>query len=189
MRAYTERWPLACGALRLIALTGLRRGEAYGLRWREIDLERSCVRLVDSKTGRSARPLGIAAIEHLRSLPKRHDEFVFPGRSGGSADLKKQVAALFDAAGLKDARGHDLRRTLASLAADLGYSDATIGELIGHAKRGVTERFYIRPLDAALVAAADEVSGQIAVSLDGQKSRPTIPCAPPPTPPLLVSAS
>jgi integrase len=169
LRAHAERWPAACGALRLIALTGLRRGEAYGLRWREIDFDGSCLRLTDSKTGRSTRPIGKAAIDHLRLLPKLHDEFVFPGRCGGGADLKKQIAALFDAAGLKDARGHDLRRTLASLAAEAGYSDATIGELIGHAKRGVTERYYIRRLDAALIAAADKVSARIAASLDGRK--------------------
>jgi len=170
LRAHAERWPLTCGALRLIALTGLRRGEAYGLRWREIDFDSSCLRLTDSKSGRSTRPIGNAAIEHLRSLPKLHDEFIFPGRGGGgSADLKKQIAALFDSAGLKDARGHDLRRTLASLAADLGYSDATIGELLGHAKRGVTERYYIRRPDAALIAAADRVAKRIAASLDQQK--------------------
>ena len=32
-------------------------------------------------------------------------------------------------AGLRDARSHDLRRTFGSIAADEGYSDATIAEL------------------------------------------------------------
>jgi integrase len=77
------------------------------------------------------------------------------------------IAAIFDTAGLKDARSHDLRRTFASIAADEGYSDATIGELLGHARRGVTARHYIRRPDAALVAAADKVSARIAVALDG----------------------
>ena len=63
--------------------------------------------------------------------------WVFPNWKGnGSADLKKSIAALFDAAGLFDARSHDLRRTYGSIAANLGYSDATIGELLGHARRG-----------------------------------------------------
>jgi Phage integrase family len=84
-------------------------------------------------------------------------------------DLKKQISALFDAAGLHDARGHDLRRTFASLAADEGYGDATIGELLGHARRGVTARHYIRRPDAALVAAADRVAERIAASLDERK--------------------
>ena len=76
-----------------------------------------------------------------------------------------------------DVRSHDLRRTFASIAADEGYSDA-IGELLGHARRGVTARHYIRRPDAALVAAADRVSGLIAAALDSEadnvvKLRPT----------------
>lgn len=161
---------MACAALRLIALTGLRRGEAYGLRWSEVDLDGSCLRLADLKTGRSMRAIGATAVRHLRSILRLHDELVFPSRSGaGPADLKKQISALFDAAGLHDARGHDLRRTFASLAADEGYGDATIGELLGHARRGVTARHYIRRPDAALVAAADRVAERIAASIDERK--------------------
>jgi integrase len=160
--------PMACAALRLIALTGLRRGEAYGLRWSEVDLDSDCLRLAESKTGRSMRAIGRAAVQHLRSVPRLHDELVFPGKPGtGPADLKKQIAAIFDAAGLNDARGHDLRRTFASVAADEGYSDATIGELLGHARRGVTARHYIRRPDYALVAAADKVAARIGAAMNG----------------------
>jgi hypothetical protein len=53
------------------------------------------------------------------------------------------------------------------VAADEGYGDATIGELLGHARRGVTQRHYIRRSDAALVAAADRVSKRIAAALKG----------------------
>src|SRR5262249_24609907 len=66
----------------------------------------------------------------------------------GSADFKKTIAALFNAAGLHDARSHDLRRTFGSIAADEGYGDSTISELLGHARRGVTARHYIRRTDA-----------------------------------------
>src|SRR6202035_919458 len=91
---------------------------------------------------------------------------VFPNRSGiGRADLKASLAALFDAAGLKDARSHDVRRTFGSIAADEGYGDATVAELLGHSRRGVTQRHYIRRPDAALVAAADRVSRHIAKAL------------------------
>ena len=79
--------------------------------------------------------------------------------------MKASIAELFDAAGLKDARSHDLRRTFGSIAADEGYSDATIGELLGHSRRGVTQRHYIRRPDAALIAAADRISAHIAAAL------------------------
>jgi Phage integrase family len=110
-----------------------------------------------------------AASDHLSALPKLHDEFVFPNRDGsGSADLKKAIAALFDDAGLKDARSHDLRRTFASIAAELGYGDATIAELLGHARRGVTERHYVGRPDAVLIEAASRTGQLIAAALDGK---------------------
>ena len=57
---------------------------------------------------------------------------MFPNRDGtGRAELKGSIAALFDTAGLKDARSHDLRRTFGSIAADQGYGDATVAELLG----------------------------------------------------------
>jgi integrase len=160
--------PNAAAPVYLIALTGMRREEACGLRWSEIDWAGSCVRLEGTKTGRSVRPLGRAALELLRSVPRSSEQWVFPNRTGtGSADLKKSIAAFFDAAGIHDARSHDLRRTFASIAADEGYSDSSIGDLLGHARRGVIARHYIRRPDAALVGAADRVSARIVRALQG----------------------
>jgi len=158
--------PMPTAALRLIALTGLRREEACGLRWSEIDMPGGCLRLETTKTGRSTRPIGKPARDLLQSLPRLSDEWVFPNHGGsGRAELKASIAALFDAAGLKDARSHDLRRTFGSIAADEGYGDATVAELLGHSRRGVTRRHYIRRPDAALIAAADRVSRRIAKAM------------------------
>jgi hypothetical protein len=71
---------------------------------------------------------------------------------------------------LKDARSHDLRRTFASVAAELGYGDATIAELIGHARCGVTERHYVRRPDAVLIEAASRTAQLIAAALDGMNA-------------------
>jgi hypothetical protein len=45
----------------------------------------------------------------------------------------------------------------AIVAADLGYAEATIGALLGHAAGTVTGR-YTHILDAVLIAAADQVA-------------------------------
>src|SRR5215472_2104755 len=168
---------MAATATKLIALTGLRRKEATGLRWSEIDLPGYCLRLEKTKTGRSMRPIGESARELLRSLPRLSEEWVFPNCYGtGSADLKASVAKLFDAAGLTDARSRDLRRSFGSIAADEGYGDATIAELLGHSRRGVTQRYYIRRPDAALVAVADRVSRRIAKALGaGDQTADVVP--------------
>jgi integrase len=172
MKVAEAKSPAAAAAVRMIALTGMRREEACGLRWSEVDTGAPCLRLERTKTGRSMRPIGSAAIAVLNDLRKvkTSDTWVFPNRGNtGSADLKNAIAAIFDAAGLKDSRAQELRRTFASIAAAEGYSDSTIGELLGHARRGVTSRHYIRRPDAALVAAADRASAVIASAL----SRPT----------------
>jgi integrase len=169
LEANATALPGAVAALRLIVLTGLRREEVCGLRWAEVDLPGSCLRLENTKTGRSVRPIGSTAKDVLRSITKVSDKWVFPNnRDTGSADFKKTIAALFNAAGLHDARSHDLRRTFGSIAADEGYGDSTISELLGHARRGVTARHYIRRPDAALIAAADCVCSRIAAALDGK---------------------
>jgi hypothetical protein len=160
--------PMPVAAIRLIALTGLRREEACALRWSEIEISGACLRLEATKTGRSTRPIGKAARDLLQSFPQLSAVWVFPNRGDtGRADLKSSIAALFEAAGLADARSHDLRRTFGSIAADEGYGDATIGELLGHARRGVTQRYYIRRPDVALIAAADRVARRIAGAMGG----------------------
>lgn len=169
LKANATTMPGPALALRLIALTGLRREEVCGLRWAEIDLAGSCLRLENTKTGRSVRPIGSAAKETLQAIPKASDKWVFPNSGDkGSADFKKTIATIFNSAGLNDARSHDLRRTFGSIAADEGYSDSTIGDLLGHARRGVTAQHYIRRPDAALVAAADRVCSRIMTALDGK---------------------
>ena len=52
---------------------------------------------------------------------------------------------------------HSLRHSFASLAADLGYGDAAIAGLIGHARGGVTARYTHRS-DEVLLKVADEVA-------------------------------
>src|SRR5262249_42366819 len=69
----------AAAAVRLIALTGLRRQEACGLRWAEIDDSARCIRLDASKTGRSIRPIGTKAralVQLLRSSSRLSDVWV-----------------------------------------------------------------------------------------------------------------
>ncbi|MDX2101595.1 MAG: site-specific integrase [Alphaproteobacteria bacterium] len=159
--------PDAACVTRLIALTGLRLSEAAGLRWSEIDAPSNCLRLEETKTGRSIRPVGPTVLAFLQSLPRRHEDWVFPNRSKtGPIDPKKTIARLFNQAGMRDARAHDLRRTFASTAANLGYGDATIAELLGHSARGVTARHYIRRADAALVSASEASARFIVALLD-----------------------
>ena len=153
--------PSAIVVCRLLATTGLRPGEAASLRWSEIDLAAQTILLGDSKTGRSTRPLGRAAVRLIEGIVRTSDEWLFPATRGvGSATFKKPLVQLLERAGI-DATPKALRSTFASVAGDIGFSGGTIGDMLGHARQGVTERHYIRRVNSVLIAAANEVSEAI----------------------------
>lgn len=155
----------------LLAVTGCRLGEIAGLRRGEIDLGGSCLRLGDTKTGKSVRPIGSWVVEKLRSLPvEGGTDWVFPARSGDGhyQGTKREVVKIFAAANITNATCHTLRHSFATIASSLEYSDVTIGGLLGHKGRTVTSR-YVHRVDASLVAAAEAVSARIvsAMGMDG----------------------
>jgi integrase len=158
----------AIEAIKLLAITGCRRGEIMRLRWSEIDLHGHCLRLTDTKEGRSIRPLGQSAIDLISRLPKKGG-FVLPGGSPDRAftGLAKAWRRFIERTAMSELTPHGLRHAYASVACDLGYAEPTIAALLGHATRTMTGR-YIHHLDAALIAAADAVSGRIADALDGR---------------------
>jgi integrase len=125
---------------------------------------RALSRLRPQRSG-EARPVGKPASDLLKGIERGSSEYVFGGR-----ELKGQLAKVFVAAGLHDARCHDLRRTYASTAAELGDGDATIAELLGHSRRGVTERHYVRRPDAVLVEAASRTGELIDKRLAGRQA-------------------
>jgi hypothetical protein len=149
--------------------------------WPEIDCTGHCIRR-DTKNGIWTRPVGQPVREYLKLLAQTRtsNTWVFPNRNGaGGAGVKKKAANLFDAAGLTDARSRDLRRTFSTIADDEGYSEATIGMLIGDSPRGIVRKHYIQKPDQALIAAADRISSRIAAALDG---KPVSEPDPPPSP-------
>jgi integrase len=164
-------WPPAIAALNFLALTGWRSGEVLGLRWRDIDLVRRVAFLSDTKTGRSLRPLSHAAIDILKSMTRNSDsDLVFSASRPGvvMSGFKRHAKRIIAAAGLpSDITPHVLRHSFASVANDLGLSDATIGMMIGHKGRSITTSRYVHGADAVLLAAADQVADKI-ISLMGE---------------------
>ena len=117
----------------------------------------------DTKTGRSVRPLGSAAVEVIKGLPEHGSTHLFPAPRLSDrpyAGMKRYYRMLFGEAGLPDVTPHILRHSFASVGADLGFADSTIGACLGHAGRGVTSR-YTHVLDRVLIQAADKISAEI----------------------------
>jgi integrase len=152
--------------VRLLIMTGARRGEIEALKWREIDMERRSIVLSAerSKTGARRIPLSKAAIDTLCDLPQS-GPYVFPAQRENSASgytqaLPRVWSLIRKEAGLEDLRLHDLRHSFASFAAESGASLQLIGKALGHTQIKTTERYaHLRddPLQAMVDLIGDRV--------------------------------
>lgn len=167
----------AANIIRLLLLTGARRGEVQGARWADIDLDGSVWTKPGATTKQKAEhrvPLSSAAVElltEIRAAAKAKAEkdkaemspYVFPGRGGEAhrVEIKGDWADICTAAALTSVRMHDLRHTYASVLASSGASLPLIGALLGHTQPATTHR-YAHLLDDPLRAATERVSDAIA---------------------------
>lgn len=169
------RYETAAEISRVIALTGCRRGEVIKLARQEADTTASCLRLEDTKEGKSVRPIGLPAVEALETrLEATTGTYLFPGQGEDNAFgcFPKHWKKLVADTPLADVTPHVLRHSFASIANDLGFTEVTIAALVGHAKGSVTGK-YIHTLDTALIMAADTISGYIQGLLDGIEFKQT----------------
>ncbi len=147
--------------IRLLLLTGCRKGEIVHLRWSEIDGD--TIHLADSKTGPRAVLLNREA-QAIIGRQRRLGLFVFPSLADPSrprsADLSlwKKVRR---EAGIEDVRLHDLRHTFASHAVMQGVPLPVLARLMGHSGTRMTLR-YAHVADREMEAAAERVGRAIA---------------------------
>ena len=171
--AREAKWPEAVAAIRLLALTGCRRGEVLNLRWR--DIGENAIVLPESKTGPRSVPLGEAARAVIEALPgpRDPDASLFP-RFAGSRHAHRLVGcwhAVCDDAKLGKVRLHDLRHTAASHAAMSGENLPLVGKLLGH-RRHETTAGYAHLADGHLVETAEKVGSLIADAMNLQVVSP-----------------
>ena len=172
----------------LLALTGMRRGEACGLRWSDCDLEqgRIAVRralvpvartllVTEPKTARGRRSIALdertvavlqALAEHQaaeREAAKSWTEtgLVFTGKDGRALPPNSVSRCFMRAAKqakLPAIRLHDLRHSHATLALRAGIHPKVVSERLGHATVAITLDTYSH----AIPALQEEAAGRIA---------------------------
>ena len=154
-------YPQATAIIRLLLLTGCRKGEIVSLKWRFY--REGKLFLPDSKSGPRTVWLSSAAREILDGLPRK-SVWVFPSaRTDGcvAAELVGQVWRCVRAeAGLSDVRLHDLRHTYASIAMAQGETVLTIGRLLGHRDPETTLK-YTHLADSTVRDAVDVVGAAL----------------------------
>jgi integrase len=160
-------------------MLGLRPGELTGLRWVDVDLgagvlavrgsmkiERSTLRLGETKTPRSRRTLTIpaAVLTALEGHRRRQLEekmrarktwvdtgLVFTTEIGtpqDPANLRREFAKLTDKAGLGRWTPNELRHSTASLLSAAGVRLEVIADILGHTSTRMLEQHYrhqVRP--------------------------------------------
>ena len=143
--------PAAADAIRFIALTGARKGEASNLKWAYVNLQTAMVTIPPRahKTGsRTGKPRLIALPAAAQAIIARQpeggpDDYVFsPAKGEGAISLSKPWAKLHKEAGLPAGFGlHGLRHTLASHLAMEGASNVELMQTLGHKQISTTLRY------------------------------------------------
>jgi integrase len=167
----------AADALRLITLTGARRGEILNLRGRHLDLARQRLVLAphEHKAGRrTGRPkivsLPAAAVTILRTRVAagiKPDDLVFKSsKPGAPISLKKPWARVRECAGLpRSLTMHGLRHSIGSHLAMNGASGPEIQAALGHATIVASVR-YIHFAEARRNALAERAAAPAVAGLE-----------------------
>ena len=169
--------------------TGMRRGEALGLRWEDVDLKKGVIsvrqqlqringelKATEVKTERSrrsinlAKPTVVALKEHKVTQKRERLEspvwtetgYVFTTTLGTPLD-PRNVAKQFESNCLKAKIGkwhpHELRHSAATLMLATGIPLQVVSAVLGHASIRITGDVYGHVLDPQRQNAADALAG------------------------------
>ena len=136
--------------LRLIILTGARPTEIESLHWAEVEVTGRVLRLRDSKTGFSVRPVSEEAMEIICRQPREaNSPFVFPATRGkghysGSKKLWNRACA---DSGLSGVVRYHARHAVGTLSLSAGQSVPSVSALLGHKNPRTTLSTYAHVVD------------------------------------------
>lgn len=129
---------------RLLILTGQRRNEVAGMRWREIDLDKGewIIPADRAKNGKAhlvhLSPEALNLLADISNVDGRDLIFTTNGRTPISG-FSKAKAALDTACGVTGWTIHDLRRTFATIATgELGVEPVVVDKILNHSSGAVT---------------------------------------------------
>lgn len=174
-------------------MSGLRRGELFALRWRDVDAARQCLTVCQAvydgrfdtpktQAGTRVVPLPDGAIQLLahwkaRGQRTEPDALVFATGKGGPISsnnvARQQIFPACSKLGLERASWLTFRRTYSSWAHANGVPGKVVAQLMGHAKVDTTLNVYTQVVDGALRQAANTIgTGLFAIVRSGDGTTP-----------------
>jgi integrase len=125
--------------------SGMRRGEIFNLKWKDIDFEHGFIRVEKSKN-KETRDIPVdgflSEILTRQTESKKNGNYVFCKKDGARFTcISKYFRAACKKAGIEDFRFHDLRHTAASLYASGGCDITSLKNLLGHKSLEMTQRY------------------------------------------------
>jgi integrase len=135
----------AADAIRLRLLLGQRGGETVGMRWTEVDLDAATWSLPAARTKNrrphvvALPPAALAVLVRRRAEVPDDEPRAFP-RLTLESDDHRALSVLHGGA----YTWTDLRRTVATRLAGLGFDETTIGRTLNHARVSVTAKHYVQ---------------------------------------------
>ena len=146
--------------VRLVTLTGARKGEIENARWIDYDASLGVLLIPKPKERKPKRLiLSAEARAFIDSCPKR-GQWIFCNPDGSRLTCTiYRARRIKQLAGLPDTFRpvHSLRHTAATRAVVAGVPLAVVSRMLGHSKTSMTDR-YLSIADVQLRAAAEAVS-------------------------------
>ena len=170
LERWSEKQPSVVALIRFQLATPRRIGEARKLKWTDVDLQAGVALFRDTKTGDDQlHALSPPALDVLRSLLRRN-QWVFASipdkahcRDAGLSEthVRKTFKAILQDAGIPTGREHgvtlhDLRRTVATWAAEGGATPHQLRAMLGHKTTAMADRYVGQVDERAPVTVAAE---------------------------------
>tara|TARA_B100000470_G_scaffold221827_1_gene213377 strand:+ start:105 stop:953 length:849 start_codon:yes stop_codon:yes gene_type:complete len=122
-----------------LAETGMRRGEALGLTWDNVDFDQGWIRLWETKGGKARSiPMTVKSHSILRELAVIHAGPFLSIKPSSFTDAWNAAKKKMGLAGDAGFIPHCLRHGFATRLVQAGVSIVTVKELLGHAKLETT---------------------------------------------------
>lgn len=164
----------------LLASTGMRRGEALGLRWCDVDLGRGQaairqtvvshnyrIALSEPKTARGRRVVALddytvkVLVAYKQFRQPSEEDLLFGYTTGyplNPIDVSKRFRTMCEEAELRRIRLHDLRHTHATLALQAGVHPKIVSERLGHSSVSITLDVYSHAIPHMQKEAAAQIA-------------------------------